>query len=344
MDVTVNDRAIAELGLSVGESGPPIARADGTSSMEDARAWLTERRGAFRAALARYGCLLVRGLPIASVHDFAGARDVLLDQRVSYREKATPRSDYGEGVLSSTDLPSAQVIRLHNENSYTLDFPGVLLFGCLVAPEEGGATTVADTREVLARIPAELADRCRRLGWVLARNYREHVSLPWPTAFGTSDRAAVEDYCRRSSIGIRWLPDDGLATTQRRATTIHHPVTGEEVWFNHIAFWSRHSLDPDVRDVLLSSYGPDGLPFDTFYGDGSPIDAEDVAALNAAYDGARRRESWRAGDLLLVDNILSCHGREAFRGDRKILVAMGEQVSLADCRPTAEPAPEPVAG
>jgi alpha-ketoglutarate-dependent taurine dioxygenase len=343
MDVSY-DQAVTALDLTVAESAPPIARAAGVADAAAAGGWLAERRGAVDAALARHGSLLIRGLPVESVDDFALVRDVLIEQRVSYREKATPRTDYGAGVLSSTDLPSGQVIRLHNENSYTLDFPGVLLFGCMVPPEDGGATTVADTREVLARIPPELLDRFRRFGWVLRRSYHDHVSLPWSTAFGSSERSDVEAYCQENSIGYHWQPDDGLVTTQRRAATIHHPETGEEAWFNHVAFWSRNSLDPEVRDVLLSSYGPDGLPFDTFYGDGSSIGEAEVGALNDAYDGAQRRESWQRGDLLLVDNILSCHGREAFRGDRKILVAMGRQINLAECRPTVEPSPEPVAG
>jgi hypothetical protein len=40
---------------------------------------------------------------------------------------------------------------------------------------------------------------------------------------------------------------------------------------------------------------------------------------------------------MLIDNLLSAHGREPFRGDRQVMVAMGEPVSLADCRPTVTP-------
>lgn len=43
---------------------------------------------------------------------------------------------------------------MHNENSYTLTFPGLLMFACLVAPAEGGATPVADCRRVLAELPS----------------------------------------------------------------------------------------------------------------------------------------------------------------------------------------------
>ena len=32
---------------------------------------------------------------------------------------------------------------------------------------------------------------------------------------------------------------------------------------------------------------------------------------------------WRRGDVLLLDNMLTAHGRRPFTGDRRVLVAMG---------------------
>jgi alpha-ketoglutarate-dependent taurine dioxygenase len=39
---------------------------------------------------------------------------------------------------------------------------------------------------------------------------------------------------------------------------------------------------------------------------------------------------WQEGDVLMVDNILTAHGRNPFSGVRKQLVAMGELRSYAD--------------
>jgi len=281
---------------------------------------------------------MVRGLPLQSPADFAAVRDVMMRDRASYKEKATPRTHYADDVYSSTDLPASQSIHLHNENSYTLDFPGILMFGCVVAPATGGATTVADVRRVLALMPGELVARFRGAGWVLLRNYRRHVSLSWEAAFGSADRADVQRYCDEHLIGHRWLDDGNLRTAQRRAAIVRHPQTGQEVWFNHTAFWSRWSLEDDVREILVETYGEEGLPFETAYGDGSALSKPEVRAINEAYMGATRREPWRQADLLLVDNILSAHGRDAFEGERRIIVAMGEPVSLSSCRPTIEPA------
>ncbi|WP_242483143.1 TauD/TfdA family dioxygenase [Streptomyces sp. HSG2] len=133
----------------VTEPGAPVTAVfDGVSDGAAAAGLLAARRGDLRSVLDRHGALFLRGLPVHTAEDFALVRDALFAERAKYQEKATPRSDFGDDVFSSTDLPPAQSIRMHNENSYTLTFPGTLLFGCLTAPEEGGA--VADVRKVLS--------------------------------------------------------------------------------------------------------------------------------------------------------------------------------------------------
>ncbi|KQX54471.1 MULTISPECIES: TauD/TfdA family dioxygenase [unclassified Streptomyces] len=322
----------------VREPGKPVVvHTPAFGSMAEAAAWLDSRREDVRAELHRSGAVLLRGLPVTDAADFARARDALIRERAGYKEKATPRTDFGEGVFSSTDLPAVQPIRLHNENSYTLDFPGVLLFGCVTAPAEGGATTVGDMREALRLLPPELAERFARAGWLLVRNYSELAGLPWYKTFATEDRSVAEAYCRENTVGYEWLDDDSMRTTQRRSAIVTHPATGEKVWFNHFAFWNARTLDEDVREVLLDTYGEDGLPFSTSLGDGTSLTDAEVDTINDVYDRVTVRETWQRGDLMLVDNILCAHGREAYAGDRKILVAMGEPVALADCRPETAP-------
>ncbi len=317
---------------------PALARIPGLADMAAARAWLTAARPELTRALHTHGAVYLRGLPLTEVGDVAAVRDVLIPESTPYREKATPRSDFGQGVYSSTDLPASQRIHMHNENSYTLTFPGLLLFACLTAPEEGGATPVADCRKVLAGIPAPLVAKMRQTGWLLRRSYSDHISTDWRSAFGSDDRAAVERYCADNLIAHAWQQDGNLRTGQVRPGILSHPVTGDEVWFNHLVFWNEWSLDEELREILLDEFGPEGLPFRTAFGDGSELTQEDLAAVQAAYDAATVREPWQPGDLLLVDNILTAHGRDPFRGDRRIAVSMGAPVELADCRPTVPPA------
>src|SRR5207247_347105 len=82
----------------------------------------------------------------------------------------------------------------------------------------------------------------------------------------------------------------------------------------------------------------DGLPFNTRFGNGDAIGADVVQAINEAYEANTVREGWQAGDLLLVDNLRTAHGREPFEGPREVVVAMADPVRVTDGSPTIDPA------
>ena len=91
-----------------------------------------------------------------------------------------------------------------------------------------------------------------------------------------------------------------------------------------------------MREYLVDLYCEDGLPFNTRFGNGDPIGADVVELINDVYEANSAREPWQAGDLMLVDNLRTAHGREPFEGSRQVLVAMADAVHLADCSPTIE--------
>lgn len=66
------------------------------------------------------------------------------------------------------------------------------------------------------------------------------------------------------------------------------------------------------------------LPYNTFYGDGSPIEDSVIAEIREAYQQAMIVYPWQKGDILMLDNMLTAHGRNPYSGSRKILTAMGE--------------------
>jgi alpha-ketoglutarate-dependent taurine dioxygenase len=292
----------------------------------DARAWAAEHRDPLRAAVAEHGSVRVRGLALGDATEVAAVFDTIADAPVIEREAFAARQTYSSGVYSSASWPQNQPMCMHHELSYALEFPGLMMFACLVAPTEGGATPLADAEAVLAALPADLVERFEREGWLLTRSYSDEIGASVAEAFGTDDRDAVESYCRANAIEFEWQPDGGLRTRQRRSAVIHHPATGRRCWFNQIAFLSEWTMAPEVREFLVDMYGADGLPFNTRFGDGEPIAAGVVELLNEVYDANTVREPWQAGDLLLVDNIRMAHSREPFEGPREVLVGMADPV------------------
>lgn len=312
---------------------PPLLR---TGATDGALSWAAEHRDALRAVVAEHGSVLVRGLGLRNAAETGAVFSKLATGLMTEKEVFAPRRTYSDGVYSSSKWPPNQPMCMHHELSYTLEFPGLMMFACLSAPTDGGATAVADSPTVLDALPAELTERFEREGWLLNRSYNEEIGASIAEAFGTEDRGAVESYCRANAITFEWQPDGGLRTRQRRSAVVRHPVSGRRCWFNQIAFLNEWTMAPEVREYLVDVYGTDGLPFNTRFGNGDPIGEDVVQLLNSVYEANTAREPWQAGDLMLVDNIRTAHSREPFEGPREVLVAMADPVHLADCSPTIE--------
>jgi alpha-ketoglutarate-dependent taurine dioxygenase len=318
----------SQLDMDLRPGKPPILRTDVNG---DALSWAAKHRDALRAVVAEHGSVLLRGLGLRDAAETGAVFRVMGPTGLMTEKEAfAARRTYSGGVYSSSKWPANQPMCMHHELSYTLEFPGLMLFACLNAPTDGGATGVADSPSVLDALPDELVERFEREGWLLIRAYNDDIGASYTEAFGTDDRGAVESYCRANAIDFEWQPGGGLRTRQRRSAVVRHPVTGRRCWFNQIAFLNEWTLDPEVREFLVDVYGEDGLPFNTRFGNGDPIGDDIVQLLNGVYEANTAREPWQAGDLMLVDNIRSAHSREAFSGPREVLVAMAAPVRVTD--------------
>lgn len=310
-------------GLDLRPDRPATLRLQG---VDDPVAWARNNRDAVRATVARRGALLVRGLGLADTAAVTQVFGILGSGLMTEREGFAARTSYADGVYSSSAWPASQPMCMHHELSYTLRPPGTMLFACLHAPAEGGATAIADAADVLEALPADLVARFERDGWILSRRYNEDIGATVGDAFGTDDPDRVEAYCRAHGIAAQWDSDGSLVTRQRRPAVVTHPASGRRCWFNQVAFLSEWTLDPDVHEFLLDCYGPDGLPFTTSFGDGTPIEGDIIELLTDVYTAHTRRQAWQDGDLLLVDNIATAHSREPYSGSREIVVAMSDEV------------------
>jgi alpha-ketoglutarate-dependent taurine dioxygenase len=315
---------------------PPILRAEATG---DAPGWAAEHRDALRALVAEHGAVLVRGLGLHSAAEIIEVFRRLTTTLMSEKEAFATRRVYTDGVYSSATWPANQQMCMHHELSYRLEVPSLMLFACLSAPTDGGATAVSDSPTVLDALPKDLAERFERDGWLLARSYNDEIGATLEEAFGTEERGAIESYCRDNAIELAWQPDGGLRTRQRRSAVVRHPKTGRRCFFNQIAFLNEWTIAAEIREYLVDVYGAEGLPFNTSFGTGEPLTEEIVELINAVYEAQTVREPWQAGDLMLVDNIRTAHSREAYEGPREILVGMAEPVRLSDVSPTNEVTP-----
>jgi alpha-ketoglutarate-dependent taurine dioxygenase len=292
-------------------------------------AWAADNRRVIDERLLEQGALLFRGFPLENTTQFSEAAKALSSGLMEYGERSSPRTRISDGVFTSTEHPPGENILLHNEQSYTLNWPMRIFFFCVQPALSGGRTPIAGTRQILKRLPPVIVERFREKRVMYVRNYGEGLGLSWQEVFQTSDRSVVEEHCRRASIDVVWKDNNRLRTQQVRPALRHHPITGELLWFNHAAFFHFSSLPAGVREQILSVMDEENVAFNTFYGDGSAIEPEVLDTIRAAYQDATVRFDWKQGDLLLLDNMLVAHGRESFEGPRKVAVALAQPVDAS---------------
>lgn len=305
-----------------GAGWPPVVE-PGVESLSLAQ-WAANNRDFVTSRLRHHGALLFRGFEVAALAQFAEFAAAVSPELIAYGERSSPRTSLGGGVYTSTDHPPDQPIVLHNEQSYTFNWPMKIFFYCVRPAQSQGRTPIADSRKIYARLPRELIEQFEARQVLYVRNYGDGLGLPWQEVFQTDSESVVEEYCRETAIECVWKPGGRLQTRQVRPAVRRHPATGETVWFNHAYFFHVSSLAEGARAALLAAMDEDELPFNTYYGDGAPFEPRTLETIRRAYDAETVSFEWRPRDVLLLDNMLTAHGREPFVGPRKIAVIMSE--------------------
>ena len=286
-------------------------------------AWLREAAAAIRDQRLVHGAVLVHGLRLVGPEDLVRARDALGIAAHRPTEAFNDRSDFGNGIVSPIAWPGDRMICPFQEASFSRTFPTVVLTACLTPPDGVGRTHLGDMRRMAEHLPARLADRVRADGWTMSRSFHEGFGISWRDAFSVPDRAALDEVLRAAGIESAWLPDGTLHTMRHRPGFLAHPTTGEDCWFNQLSFLNAGNLDSVERRIMTEAFGK-YLPMNTYFGDGTPLSDEDLAAVQHAYDAVRTGVRWRRGDLLITDNIITAQGRSPFEGAPAFLVALGE--------------------
>ena len=292
------------------------------SSGLNAVSWAEEYQQDIQGLIEANGAVLIRGLKVPGSTQFGKILSTLCgSELLEYVYRSTPRTELRGNVFTATEYPAAEVIPQHNENSYSRHWPTRIGFMCLLPSETGGETPIGDSRVIYNMLPPSVREKFEEKGVMYVRNYST-LDLPWSVVFQTSDKSEVEDFCKANELTYEWLENDGLRTTQVNPATAAHPHTGEKLWFNQAHLFHVSSLGKEIAETLIGSLGEQNLPRNSYYGDGSAIEPEVLDHIRAAYQQTKIKFPWQKNDLLLLDNMLFTHGREAYTGPRKVLVGM----------------------
>jgi alpha-ketoglutarate-dependent taurine dioxygenase len=271
-----------------------------------------------------YGAMLFRGFARCGPTGFREFAASFGHELLSYDFASTPRRRIEGEVYSSTEYPNDQWIPQHNEQAYMLRWPMKIWFYCDHAPSQGGETPISDSRAIWSRLDPALRKRFADRGLMYVRNYGGGLDLPWEKVFQTNDRKVVEEFCRTERIVCEWSDDGNLRTRQICPALASHPVTSDILWFNQAHLFHVSALPEELRETLLAVVAESDLPRNVYYGDGSAIEGGALDEIRGVYAELLLRFTWQSGDVLMLDNMLTAHGRAPFDGPRRILVAMAE--------------------
>jgi alpha-ketoglutarate-dependent taurine dioxygenase len=287
---------------------------------------LNERREWIDDTLHDCGGILFRGFKLQDIGEFRDISQAAIPELKPYVEGQSPRTRVADNVYTSTEFPQKYRITLHNELSYTKTPPRRIVFHCHIEPVDRGETPIVDCRRIYERMNPEIRDRFEQHGVRYTKNMHgdeQGLGKSWMDHFETSDRDVVESYLNENDIEFEWTEDGSLRTWSVRPAAQPHVKTGQQHWFNQANLWHVTNIDERHRRSLLQRCGIDNLPTHAYYGDGTPIDEDDLNHVREVMWDNAVIFPWKQGDVLVLDNHLVAHGRMPYTGPRKILVGMG---------------------
>lgn len=307
--------------------------------------FIRSRAGEIRDHLHEHGVLRVRGLEsVRTARDFSTVISELTPGLRDYVGGTSPRTQIYDKIMTATYTPPSWSIILHQEMAYTSTMPDYISFFCENPADSGGLSTFGDMRLVLDRLnPAvrdRLAGRDLRLGRTLPSPDRVHlkpgVKKPWTEVFDTQDRARVDAIARERGWLAEWMGDDVRLYQELVPAVREHAVTGVPVWCNQAHFFSpvcmmrwaeEDGRRADHEELVCANEKHPELMDRIYLDNGDPVSEEDALHVYQVLRDLERGVRLDTTDLLIIDNLLVAHGRTAFDGDRRVLVAIANRAA-----------------
>ncbi|MDG0971309.1 MAG: TauD/TfdA family dioxygenase [Porticoccaceae bacterium] len=305
---------------------PTIIENDGSiETLQQAQIWVRENRKVLKQELACTGALLLRGFPVTDAVSYDAFFSAFGYDNFTYEESLSNavRINYTDQVFSANEAPKDVEIFLHSEMAQTPIFPNIISLFCETTAITGGATILCRSDIVYQKVVAaepQLTEKLAKWGIKYTNrmpstdNSESAQGRGWQSTLSVKTRDQAEQKLHGLGYKWQWHADESLSAQTRALPAIKFIDNHRQVFFNQIIAayegWQGVKNDPSL-----------GLCF----GDDSPIPKHFLETICAIASETAYDLVWQDGDVAIVDNHLSMHGRRPYGGDRvrRVLVTLG---------------------
>lgn len=301
---------------------PLVLACQAPTTVGGATAWIAENRRQLCDRAALHGAILFRGFPLTGAEDFDRFITAFDLPNFPYEDSLsnavrvikTPR------VFTANEAPPTVTIFLHHEMAQTPLYPGKLFFFCEQPADTGGATPLCRSDVLWDRLRTEcpgFARDCESKGLKYSNvmpsqnDLTSGMGRSWQSTLRASTPQQAEGRLKALGYSWTWLDDGCLRATTPVLPAVRKLADGRMSFFNQLiaAFqgWKDERNDPSKAIT---------------FGDGTPLDRDAVNVATRLGEELSFNVPWQRGDVALVDNFVTMHGRRAFTGTRKVLASL----------------------
>lgn len=325
----------------------------GSREVASLREYIAKNIEELNQKMLKQGAVLFRGFNVNQPQEFESiAKTVDSDLKNDYLGTSPRNIVKGTGyVFSASELPPHYPIMQHCEMSFLPTAPRRLMFYCYIEPQFGGETPICDFRQVAKDMDPKIKKDFLDKGIKVIRNYcapgqeksNSFQLKPWVDMFQTRDKAIVEKKAAANDITVEWLKDDALRLISTQPAFKTHPQSGEEVWFNHLQVFHASAAAMEYAKIAARQKTFDAWKINIYlqvvtlikkftekamdramhicYADGTEIPESHIQHVQDLIWKHMYFLKWQKGDVIVIDNFSTAHGRLPYKGPREIHVS-----------------------
>ena len=312
--------------LNCGDSVfPSVVVNDGSlKTQQECSDWIKLNATELEARLRESGAILFRGFPVNSAETFDEFSHSFGYPNFTYKESLSNavRINFTERVFTANEAPKDVEIFLHHEMAQTPISPSKLFFFCKSAADEGGETPLCRSdmlfEDLAEQMPALAAD-------FVSKGLQYTTQMPaeddpnsgqgrsWKSTLSVQDASEAEQKLDQLGYSWEWLADGSLRATTPVLPAVIDMGNDKKVFYNQLI--AAYMGWKGVRENPSSAIT---------FGDGTAIPVEGLQLAVKLSEKYTFDLPWQDGDVALVDNYMTMHGRRPFFGERKrqVLVSL----------------------